>query len=69
MLCQAHRVLIPEIELKQRVPRQSIVYFVHPDDATTVKPLRTDFLKPGVDNKEIMAGDHAVQRLKSSYKY
>ncbi|KAK3849611.1 hypothetical protein Pcinc_043641 [Petrolisthes cinctipes] len=34
-----HRVLIPEEELKRKVVRRSLVFFIHPDDPTVIKPL------------------------------
>ena len=35
---QEHRVLIPELELQKRSPRQSIAFFVFPDDDVMVTP-------------------------------
>lgn len=64
-----HRVLIPEAELKKKTPRQSIVYFHHPDNSAIVTPLGAKNL---IDNNvygSINAGDHAQQRLDSTYKY
>lgn len=34
-----HRVLIPEVELKRKTHRQSVAFFVHPDDDYVVKCL------------------------------
>ncbi|CAG7728927.1 unnamed protein product [Allacma fusca] len=63
-----HRVLIPEIELKKRIARQSIVYFVHPDDDTIVAPLKNGTFD---DKKyqEISAGKHALMKLNATYQY
>ena len=40
-----HRVIIPEEEIKLRSIRQSIVFFVHPNNETLISPLAT-FLEP-----------------------
>ncbi|XP_037035049.1 UPF0676 protein C1494.01-like isoform X2 [Bradysia coprophila] len=64
-----HRVLIPEAEIKKKTPRQSIVYFHHPDNSAIVTPLGA---KNPIDKNEygsINAGDYAQQRLDSTYKY
>ena len=34
-----HRVIIPPEELKRKISRQSIVFFVHPDHETMIYPL------------------------------
>lgn len=67
---QKHRVLIPEAEIRKKIPRQSIVYFHHPDNSVVVTPLGTR--KPVDQNNvynSINAGDHAQNRLESTYKY
>ncbi|XP_037050744.1 UPF0676 protein C1494.01-like [Bradysia coprophila] len=64
-----HRVLIPEMELNRKTSRQSIVYFVQPDNCAMVTPLAT---KNHVDKTvygSINAGDYTKQRLDSTYKY
>lgn len=54
-------------ELKKKVARQSIAYFVHPDDAANVEPL----IKSGNDPAygKINAGEHALRKLNASYQY
>ncbi|XP_037035053.1 UPF0676 protein C1494.01-like [Bradysia coprophila] len=64
-----HRVLIPEAEIKKRIPRQSLAYFHHADNCAIVTPLGA---KNPIDKNEygsINAGDYAQQRLDSTYKY
>ena len=34
-----HRVIIPPEEIKRKISRQSIVFFVHPDHETEIYPL------------------------------
>ena len=34
-----HRVIVPDEEIKRKVSRQSIVFFVHPDHETMIYPL------------------------------
>ena len=43
-----HRVIIPPEELKRKISRQSIVFFVHPDHETMIYPL-SDFIKDKED--------------------
>lgn len=62
---QHHQVLIPEIETKKKVHRQSIAYFLHPDDETMISPLtgKSD------EYTAITAKEHAKRKLVSSYIY
>ncbi|CAL8148318.1 unnamed protein product [Orchesella dallaii] len=60
-----HQVMIPEAEIKRRTPRQSIVYFVHPDDHVCVSPLTGN----SAEYATVTAKEHAKQKLASSYKY
>jgi isopenicillin N synthase-like dioxygenase len=58
-------VLIPETEVKKRVPRQSITYFVHPDDHIMVSPFNGDEADEKI--KPVSAFEHAKMRLDRSY--
>lgn len=61
---QVHRVMIPEVEIKRRVPRRSLVLFYDPDDETIVTCLDGSNKYP-----PIKAGDWLYQQLHSTYKY
>lgn len=39
LIATKHRVLIPEAEFKKKKPRQSVAFFVHPDDNYIIKCL------------------------------
>jgi len=65
-----HRVVVPEEEIKRKTTRQSIVFFVHPDDQVLIYPL------PGFENvknldkyKEITSFGHLQRRFEVSYRY
>lgn len=60
-----HRVVIPNDERLRASARQSIPFFVHPDEEVIVKPLM------GNTNKfpKIKALDHANIRFNQTYKY
>ncbi|ODN05209.1 hypothetical protein Ocin01_01492 [Orchesella cincta] len=60
-----HQVMIPEAETKRRTARQSIVYFVHPDDDVCVSPLTGN----SAEYTTVTAKEHAQQKLSSTYKY
>lgn len=36
---KVHRVVVPEEEIRRRTPRQSIAFFVHPDNDVMIAPL------------------------------
>ena len=57
-----HRVVIPEEEIKKRMIRQSIVFFVHPDHETMIAPLATYLM----EDKEncIVEGETAATKTK-----
>jgi len=61
---QVHRVLIPEGELKRRVPRRSLVLFYDPDDDTMITCLDGSNKYP-----PIRARDWIYQQLHSTYKF
>ena len=61
---QVHRVLIPEEEIKRRVPRRSLVLFHDPDDDTMVTCLDGSNKYP-----PIRARDWIYHQLHSTYKY
>ena len=61
---QVHRVLIPEGELKRRVPRRSLVLFYDPDDDITITCLDGSNKYP-----PIRARDWIYHQLRSTYKF
>ena len=52
-----HRVVIPEKEVKRRCTRQSIVFFVQPNNETLISPL-PNFLEAG-DNRADLSKNRA----------
>jgi len=60
-----HRVIIPEEEIKKSAPRQSIVFFVHPDNQVVVKPVDDS----ADDYLAVVALDHVQKRFSETYKY
>ena len=66
MVIQIHRVRVPEEEIRRRSPRQSIAFFVHPDNEVMVSPL----LKGTSKNlNPISALAHLNLRYAQTYKY
>ena len=61
---QVHRVLIPEGELKRRVPRRSLVLFYDPDDDIMITCLDGSNKYP-----PIRARDWIYHQLHSTYKF
>jgi len=61
-----HRVMIPEEEVTRRCARQSIVFFVHPDDEVLVEPLSNE--NPA-KYPSITALKHVQNRFSQTYKY
>ena len=61
---QVHRVLIPEEEIKRRVPRRSLVFFYGPDDDVIVTCLDGSNKYP-----PIRARDWTYHQLHSTYKF
>ncbi|KAJ6638092.1 2-oxoglutarate-Fe(II) type oxidoreductase ppzD [Pseudolycoriella hygida] len=60
-----HRVVVPKDEIKKKCCRQSLVYFIQPDDEVNVVPLRPDssgIIRPPVNSKE-----HSIVRLEATY--
>ena len=62
--CQVHRVLIPEVEIKRRVPRRSLVFFVDPDPSTLITCLDGSNKYPPITSGEWIKG-----KLYATYKY
>jgi len=60
-----HRVVIPSDDRIRRMARQSIPFFVHPDEEVVVHALRGDKQK----FPPIKALDHANRRFNQTYKY
>ncbi|XP_065566440.1 uncharacterized protein LOC136031088 [Artemia franciscana] len=61
-----HRVRIPQEELKLKTIRQSMVYFVHPDNDFEIRPLngnRSNYSEPTTSRK------WTQMKLDASYKY
>lgn len=62
---QRHRVVVPKDEIKKKSCRQSLVYFIQPDDDFNVVPVRPDssgILQPPVNSRE-----HSIVRLETTY--
>jgi len=58
-----HRVVVPELEFRRKNPRQSIAFFVHPDDDVVCQPLS------GPDPKypPVTARQHLENRFAATY--
>ena len=61
-----HRVVIPEEETVRKKPRQSIVFFVHPDGEAVCKPLIKS--KGTTKNNPITAKDHVTRRFAETFQ-
>lgn len=62
-----HRVVIPEEEIRRKQPRQSFVYFIHPDDSTFVKPILDE--EPKLEKyRGINALQHLVNQFSATYR-
>lgn len=61
---QIHRVRVPEEELRRQLPRQSLAFFVHPDNDVMVSPLVGSKKQP-----PISALAHLNLRYSQTYKY
>ena len=62
---QVHRVLIPEVEIKRRVPRRSLVFFVDPDPDALISCIMDGSNK----YPPIKAEDWIKKKLLATYKY
>nr|XP_045614838.1 UPF0676 protein C1494.01-like [Procambarus clarkii] len=63
-LATEHRVVVPRDEVLLRSPRRSVVFFVHPDDQVSIRPLNgSSTYAP------ITAAAHTIQRFKATYNY
>ena len=76
-----HRVVIPKEEKEQRPdicklkkcqrsnPRQSIVFFLHPDGETQCKPLRGDLKDEDINYyKSVTAMEHVKRRFLETFQ-
>ncbi|KAH3842120.1 hypothetical protein DPMN_115608 [Dreissena polymorpha] len=62
LVATKHRVLIPEVELKKQLHRQSVAFFVHPYDEFLIKCI------DGSDKYEpVTSGDYLKQRFGVTY--
>jgi len=59
-----HRVLIPEVEIKRRVPRRSLVFFVDPDESAQISCMDGSNKYPPVTS-----GQWIKNKLQATYKY
>ena len=59
-----HRVVVPELEWRRSTKRQSIVFFIHPDDAVVCEPLA------GADPRypPVSARQHLENRFAATYE-
>ena len=64
LFIKMHRVQIPKEETRQRCSRQSLAFFVHPDNEVMVSPLDGSTKYP-----TISALDHLNQRYSQTYTY
>merc|ERR1712106_389521 len=60
-----HRVIIPEEEVLKSVPRQSIVFFVHPDNEVVVEPVDSD----AKNYSAVVALDYVERRFSETYQF
>jgi len=58
-----HRVVVPEQEFRRRSPRQSIAFFVHPDDQVECSPLEG----PDPRYPMVTALGHLENRFRATY--
>lgn len=61
---QVHRVLIPESQLKQNIPRRSLVLFTDPDHEEIIECVDGSNKYP-----PIKSGDWKKQRLLATYNF
>nr|XP_053657371.1 uncharacterized protein LOC128706505 [Cherax quadricarinatus] len=59
-----HRVLIPKEEMLKKIPRRSVVFFVHPDNPVLVKPIDGSTSYDPVTVKM-----HIDKRFEDTYQY
>ena len=59
-----HRVVVPEQEIRRRTKRQSIVFFIHPDDAVVCEPLAG----PDPRYQPVTARQHLENRFAATYE-
>ena len=64
LFIQVHRVLIPEDEIRRRVPRRSLVFFVDPDHEAVITCLDRSNKYPPITSK-----DWISKKLEGTYKY
>lgn len=61
---QMHRVRVPEEEVRRRATRQSIAFFVQPDNGVVVSPLND-----ADDAKSVECLAYLKKRLSETYRY
>jgi len=60
-----HRVMVPDDESVRSLSRQSIAFFIHPDDEVTIQPLQGSHTRfPPITSRE-----HTEKRFRETYKY
>ena len=64
MYNKVHRVRVPEEEIRRRTARQSVAFFVHPDNDVMVSPLDGSGKHPAIS-----ALAHLKLRYAQTYKY
>ena len=64
-----HRVVVPEEEIKRRVKRQSIAFFVHPDSEAIICPLAGFKGKQSKLYEPISSIDYVFKRLAENSNY
>ena len=63
-----HRVVIPPEEIRRKSPRQSFVFFVHPDDQVVAKPIKGQDPKKEKYATGVTARQHVLNQFASTYK-
>lgn len=63
-MTKVHRVRVPAEEVRRRSARQSIAYFVQPDNGVMVSPLDGSEKHPPVESLAYLK-----KRLSETYKY
>ena len=60
-----HRVVVPKEEAERAQPRQSVVFFLHPDGETDVENVTGE----GIDYPKTTAKEHVLKRFAETYQY
>ncbi|XP_023326661.1 probable 2-oxoglutarate-dependent dioxygenase At3g50210 [Eurytemora carolleeae] len=69
-----HRVVIPDEEIERKEARQSIAFFLHPDDQVMIEPLVAEIneekqKKGETTYSSVSALQHSAKRFSESFKY